>query len=955
MKKLLSILLLAVSCLTAQAEETTNVLEYTAPEWNDYPITFSQSDDSKWSVSGSKINYYYGSEAPSTLTAKVTVGNDATLCYSVSGTISDLSMKLIIDGKEVRSWDKARLEIQRSYYQTLNPGEHTIQWVVQGYTNSIEFGLRDVGIETTPWITVKLLEPGSLGTEILYNVDHLKDVRCLKIIGSMNDDDWAKINMMEGNLFALDLSETDIKEITDRTFFGISKCPYLYSVKLPEGLKRIGDSAFSSVYGLTEINFPATLESIGDNAFNNTAITSAMLPESCTELGSDAFYGCNLLENVSLSNSLKTIGDRTFKNCYNLKTFKLPEKLETIGYAAFSMCYLIAFDFPESLRTIGSSAFYYTNQLGEKSKLILPKNITSIGDDAFNMSSYTYADMPVSFYTLKYGTNILPGSITTIRLNSPTVVEYPDRSNKIISDAVLANVTLQVPSFLVNSYKLDDYWYNFGKIEGFSTSEIDEWILNGDLVLGARDRFEGIPSIIINENGSLKINGTDGMTVDNLDFKIDPNNNIYGRMFSNADDVIVNGRLQTEFFAGTSNRWYFMSMPYNVKVSDITYTTNAPKRAIRYYDGANRAENGAVGSWKNFEEDDIIPAGTGFIFQASESGWWNIPSQEDESKQFLTSNNMFVKALEENPSDNASNRGWNLVGNPYQCWYNIHKLNFTAPITVRDIKNNTYAAYSVIDDDYAIAPNQAFFVQCPEGINEISFPLDGRQMTSVITSQASAKPKTSVSNTKQRVLIDLNISNGKFFDRTRIVFNDAATTDYDSDCDAGKFFSESQDVPQIYSYDTKGNMYAINERPEGNSNVKLGFIAPKDGDFTISLARDNAGNVMLKDNETGSTVNLSAQAYSFTSNAGTYDKRFELYLAGGVTGLDKTTASGQAVSINASNGRIEVYGSRTNVEVYNISGAKAGSANVSGSHTFILPAGVYVVKAGGKSLKVVVP
>lgn len=947
MKKLLSILLLAMSYLTMQAQEASNVLEYTAPEWNDYPMTFVRSDDNCWTVSGSSFRCYMNSEESSTLTATVTVEDNATLCYELQyGT----SMSLIIDDKEIRSWGKEQLNTKRKYYQALTPGEHTIQWVAKEKVSN-SYCLENVGIEATPWITVNLLEPGSLGTEILYNVDHLKDVRYLKIIGSMNDDDWTKIGMMEANLFALDLSDTNVTEIADRFFYNSgSKWSYLYSVKLPEGFKKIGDRAFYNVTSLTEINFPSTLESIGQYAFYNTGIISAILPESCINIEDWAFWSCYFLENVALSNSLTTIKTATFENCYRLKTFKLPENLDTIEGSAFYNCYLIAFDFPESLTQIGSYAFYNTNQSGEKAKLIIPKNVSVIDKGAFGNSQYVYAEMPVAFYSTDY--YILPTTVTTLRLNCPTVVEHPQ---KIIQDDVLENVTLQVPSFLVNSYKLDDYWYNFGKIEGFSTSEIDEWILNGDLVLGARDRFEGIPSVIINENGSLKINGTDGMTINNLDLKIDPNNNIYGRMFSNADDVIVNGRLQTEFFAGTSNRWYFMSMPYNVKVSDITFTTNEPKRAIRYYDGANRAENGAVGSWKNFEEDDIIPAGTGFIFQASEAGWWNIPSQEDESKQFLTSNNMFVKALEENPSDNASNRGWNLVGNPYQCWYNIHKLNFTAPITVRDIKNNTYAAYSVIDDDYAIAPNQAFFVQCPEGINEISFPLDGRQMTSVITSQASVKPKNSVSDTKQRVLIDLNISNGNFFDRTRVVFNDAATTEYDSDCDAGKFFSESQDVPQIYSYDTKGNMYAINERPEGNSNVKLGFIAPKDGDFTMSLARDNAGNVMLKDNETGSTVNLSAQAYSFTSNAGTYDKRFELYLAGGVTGLDKTTASGQAVSINASNGRIEVYGSSTNVEVYNISGAKAGSANVSGSHTFILPAGVYVVKAGGKSLKVVVP
>ena len=46
-----------------------------------------------------------------------------------------------------------------------------------------------------------------------------------------------------------------------------------------------------------------------------------------------------------------------------------------------------------------------------------------------------------------------------------------------------------------------------------------------------------------------------------------------------------------------------------MKVSDIT-TENGASYAIRYYDGASRAEFGVGGNWKNYSPDDIIPAGT---------------------------------------------------------------------------------------------------------------------------------------------------------------------------------------------------------------------------------------------------------------------------------------------------------------------------------------------------------
>ena len=443
------------------------------------------------------------------------------------------------------------------------------------------------------------------------------------------------------------------------------------------------------------------------------------------------------------------------------------------------------------------------------------------------------------------------------------------------------------------------------------------------------------------------------MPINNLSMQSDPDNNAYGRMFSNADKVTVNGDLLIRFRAGSANKWYFLSLPYNVKVSDIVFTNNNPKHAIRYYDGANRAANGANGSWKNFEEDDIIPAGTGFIFQVSEAGWWKIPAQADESKAYLTSNKMFVKALAANESANASDKGWNLVGNPYQSWYNIHKLNFTAPITVRE--NNNYAAYSVIDDDYAIAPNQAFFVQCPEGITDISFPLDGRQMTSVIESQTGAKPRTTdVDGAGMRVLTDITVSNGVNTDRTRVVFNESASAEYEISCDASTFMSESADVPQIYSYDEDGIKYAINERPQGNGVVRLGFVAGESGYFTISLTRNMAEKVLLLDKENDVTVDLASQDYGFMSDAGTFENRFELVLRGETTGIDETL-NADGVTVVPVKGGIDVSGVNGTVEVYSVSGVKvAGCESDETDRFFSLPKGGYVVKAGGQSVKVVV-
>ncbi len=440
------------------------------------------------------------------------------------------------------------------------------------------------------------------------------------------------------------------------------------------------------------------------------------------------------------------------------------------------------------------------------------------------------------------------------------------------------------------------------------------------------------------------------MPINNLYLNVNPRayydrDTNYSRIISNVDGVTIAGELTTCFELENTGFWYYLCLPYDVKVGDINNGLGG-LCAARYYDGASRATNGATGNWKNYDSDAIISAGTGFIIQVNTTGSWYFPAQDNESKQYVTSNKVFAKGLAENASENASDRGWNLIGNPYQCWYNIHKLNFTAPITVRN-RDGQYEAYSVIDDDYAIAPNQAFFVQRPSEITTILFPLDGRQMTSVITDQNNT-PSVNT-QTPSRFLTDIIVSNETETDRTRVVLNEKATALYDMGCDANKFMAENTNVPQIYTIDKNGTQYAINERPVADGVVRLGFRS-NGGTFVFSLGRNMSEKVILIDNETGQETDLTEQDYSFIADATTYDNRFELHFYGAATGIDHI--SGEKPSISITDGGISITNAIGAVEVFNANGVKV--ASVSGNANIQLSAGVYVVKTAGHVKKVVV-
>ena len=139
-------------------------------------------------------------------------------------------------------------------------GTHTIQWVYHNTHSSSYQTAKVLNIicVAAPLIEVNLLEAGSLGTEVLYNVDHVKDVKRLKVSGPMNSDDWARIQMMT-NLFELDMKDAITDAVPANQFDGSSTASakmYLQKVILPDVLKTINNYAFRYTH-VEEVVFPS--------------------------------------------------------------------------------------------------------------------------------------------------------------------------------------------------------------------------------------------------------------------------------------------------------------------------------------------------------------------------------------------------------------------------------------------------------------------------------------------------------------------------------------------------------------------------------------------------------------------------------------------------------------------------------------------------------------------------
>ena len=213
----------------------------------------------------------------------------------------------------------------------------------------------------------------------------------------------------------LNLSEYEVKEGTIAIAINafLNNAKNLTKITLPEGLKLIGDKAFSSLYKLESVNIPSSVDTIGYNAFASTGIynnstnwsdnglyidgwlvnvqntkisefevkegtigvsngsdvsfipsrarkiTKLTLPASLRYIGKNSFKQLTLIKEISLGGSLEFIKEGAFAVCSSLEKVNLDEctNLALIGDQAFSQAKISEITIPESVLEMGELVF----------------------------------------------------------------------------------------------------------------------------------------------------------------------------------------------------------------------------------------------------------------------------------------------------------------------------------------------------------------------------------------------------------------------------------------------------------------------------------------------------------------------------------------------------------------------------------------------------------------------
>jgi len=297
-------------------------------------------------------------------------------------------------------------------------------------------------------------------------------------------------------------------------------------------------------------------------------------------------------------------------------------------------------------------------------------------------------------------------------------------------------------------------------------------------------------------------------------------------------------------YTADDDGWYFIASPMTENLSAANVSGLLANNFDLYlFDQSQTSE------WRNYEANSFsnLNHKTGYLYANSVK----------TTLSFAGTLAASAEATDLAYDDDATFKGFNLIGNPYPC-------NTTITNDFYIIDGNTV---TLAERGRTIAPCEGVFVKAT-----------GENETVTFNKVTSAKDST------PRNCIDLVVSQGKATtDRARVRFGEGIGMEK---------FSLDEKHSQITLWQN-GQDYAV-AYADGLNEMPVNFVATQDGTYTLSVENDghDLDYLHLIDNMTGEDVDLLAMpSYTFEAKTNDYPSRFRLMFAPEEDGASTSSAT----------------------------------------------------------------
>lgn len=174
-----------------------------------------------------------------------------------------------------------------------------------------------------------------------------------------------------------------VSEIGKYAFYEYDKMSDIERIVLPSGLTRIDDDAFMNCKKLREVIISNSVEYLS-GFYGCSSIRSIRIPRGVKTIGDNAFTGCTKLVDAVLPDSVSSIGYAAFMDCKSLVNVNITDNVEHIGFGAFTGCVSLNSRDSQKIESILAQNIRKsdtaTNKISSEEKSIIRSDIKQLKD-----------------------------------------------------------------------------------------------------------------------------------------------------------------------------------------------------------------------------------------------------------------------------------------------------------------------------------------------------------------------------------------------------------------------------------------------------------------------------------------------------------------------------------------------------------------------------------------------